>query len=158
MDILESMLVSQFINIINGLLPPADAAKQPTPAHLERLFVFALMWSLGAILELDDRIKFATFLEEKGGLSLPTCPAGTTIFEYYVNDSGEWDHWQSKVEEFVYPKDSVPRYDSILVPNVDNTCTEFLVDTIAKQGKGVLLIGESGTAKTVIIKAYMWKI
>lgn len=30
-------------------------------------------------------------------LDLPSCREESTIFEYYVNDGGEWDHWDSKV-------------------------------------------------------------
>ena len=40
-----------------------------------------------------------------------------------------------RVDEYHYPDDSVPEFSSILVPNVDNVRTNFLIDTIAKQYK-----------------------
>lgn len=46
------------------------------------------------------------------------------------------------VPEFEYPSDQVLKYYKILVPNVDNTRTLFLIDVIAKQDKAVLLIGK----------------
>ena len=97
--------------------------------------------------------------EHESKLPLPKCSGGEeTIFEYVVNDStGEWEHWDIRVEEYVYPADHVPDYLSILVPNVDNARMDFLCHTISKQAKPVLLIGEQGTAKTVIIKGYCCK-
>ena len=89
----------------------------------------------------------------QGGLDLPHTNEGETIFEYLVDD-GEWKHWSKRVQEYIYPPDTVPEYASILVPNVDNVRTTFLVDTIAKQSKAVLLIGEQGTAKTVMVQGY----
>ena len=48
---------------------------------------------------------------------------------------GSWEHWRNRVQEYIYPPDSKPEYSSILVPNVDNVCTDFLTSTIADQGK-----------------------
>lgn len=58
-----------------------------------------------------------------------------------VNNDGAWEHWSQRVVDYVYPEDSVPEYSSILVPNVDNIRTAFLIDIIARQSKAVLLIG-----------------
>ena len=49
--------------------------------------------------------------------------------------AGEWEHWTNRVQEYIYPDDDVPEYSSILVPNVDNVRTSFLVETISKQHK-----------------------
>ena len=49
--------------------------------------------------------------------------------------AGNWEHWLNRVQEYVYPFDYKPEYSSILVPNVDNVRTSFLMETIAKQSK-----------------------
>ena len=159
MKLLECNYITQACNVFEGLLPSKeDNSSLPKP-YLERVYIFSLMWSIGALLELKDRAKMETWLRENTELALPSCESGSgdTIFEFLVNKEGEWEHWKTHVEEYVYPKDSIPLYASILVPNVDNVRTDFLIDTLAKQGKGVLLIGEQGTAKTVIVKGYMSK-
>jgi dynein heavy chain len=56
-------------------------------------------------------------------------------FIFIVHPSGDWEHWENRVEEYIYPKTHTPDYLSILVPNVDNVRTDFLIKTIAKQGK-----------------------
>nr|XP_046256822.1 dynein axonemal heavy chain 5 [Scatophagus argus] len=161
MDMLEAFIIMQCINMLQGLIPPKEQCGELSREHLERLYVFALMWSTGALLELDDRRKMEIWLRGNDNISLnlPKIPPHSedTMFDYHVTADGQWVHWSTRVEEYVYPSDFTPEYSSILVPNVDNVRTDFLIQTIAKQGKAVLLIGEQGTAKTVIIKGYMSK-
>ncbi|XP_070823540.1 dynein axonemal heavy chain 5 isoform X5 [Chaetodon trifascialis] len=161
MDMLEAFVIMQCINMLQGLIPPKEQCGELPREHLERLYVFSLMWSTGALLELDDRRKMETWLRGNDHicLNLPNIPVDSedTMFDYHVTADGQWVHWSTRVEEYVYPSDFTPEYSSILVPNVDNVRTDFLIQTIAKQGKAVLLIGEQGTAKTVIIKGYMSK-
>jgi P-loop containing dynein motor region len=98
--------------------------------------------------------------------------AHLTLLGKFINKTGYFRAYESfswhlvslwislftfKVPEYVYPRDSVLDYLSILVPNVDNVRTEFLIDLIARQSKAVLLIGEQGSAKTVIIQGYCSK-
>ncbi|XP_053268003.1 dynein axonemal heavy chain 5 [Pleuronectes platessa] len=158
MQVLECMYIRQTVDLLQGLLP---AAEEKPGCHVDvgRLFMFVVMWSLGALLELDDRAKMEAFLKGHGSsLDLPHTQDDQTIFEFTINEQGQWEHWSNKVPEYVYPKDHVPDYSSILVPNVDNVRTDFLTQTIMKQRKAVLLIGEQGTAKSVMIKGYTGKL
>ncbi|XP_014864164.1 PREDICTED: dynein heavy chain 5, axonemal [Poecilia mexicana] len=159
MEMLEAFVIMQCINMLQGLIPPKEHCGELSLEHLERLYVFALMWSCGALLELEDRRKMEAWLRGNDSicLNLPDIPSPSdnTMFDYYVTSEGHWVHWNTRVEEYFYPSEVTPEYSSILVPNVDNVRTDFLIQTIAKQGKAVLLIGEQGTAKTVMIKGYM---
>lgn len=51
----------QSIDILSGLIPSEEGGNPPSREHLSRLYVFAIMWSLGALLELDDRKKVSSF-------------------------------------------------------------------------------------------------
>ncbi|XP_044913420.1 dynein axonemal heavy chain 8 isoform X2 [Felis catus] len=158
MQLLECNYIMQSLTLLEGLIPSKEEGGISCVEHLHKLFVFGLMWSLGALLELESREKLEAFLRSHGSkLDLPEIPKGTnqTMYEFYVTDYGDWEHWNKKLQPYYYPTDSIPEYSSILVPNVDNIRTNFLIDTIAKQYKAVLLTGEQGTAKTVMIKAYL---
>ncbi|XP_049886262.1 dynein axonemal heavy chain 8 [Pectinophora gossypiella] len=161
MKILEAIYIRQCIDVLTGLLEiEVPSGKAHTDRHLERLFLFSMMWSLGSVLELDMRTRMAEFMTKlPAKLDWPGAKSKEWIhpFEYMVNSAGAWQHWSEIVEDYIYPSDHVPEYASILVPNVDNVCITFLIDTIAKQNKAVLLIGEQGTAKTVMLKSYMAK-
>lgn len=139
MVILECNYITQACVLMEGLIPLSGKEENQSldKKYLEHLYIFCLMWSIGALLELDDRAKMETFLRGKTDLDLPKCEAGSgdTIFEYFVEKGGLWKHWSTQVEEYIYPPDSTPVYATILVPNVDNVRTDFLIQTVAKQEK-----------------------
>lgn len=164
MDVLEAFVIRQCCDLLQGLIPGKDDKETSgniTAPMYNRLYVFTIMWSIGAFLELDDRAKLETFMRtsDEFNLDMPEISDGSdeAMFDYFVDFSneGKWEHWNKKVVAYDYPSDHTPEYSSILVPNVDNVRTDFLIQTIAKQEKAVLLIGEQGTAKTVIINSYM---
>lgn len=153
MNILEAVYIKQMLTLLDGLLGDDKAYSK---VGLQRIFLFALMWSLGAVLEISDRRNFECFaVDHTSKMPWPKPEENSTIFEYFVNAKGDWSHWKTRVEPFFYPDDRILEYSNILVPNVDNTRTAFLIDIVAKQKQAVLLIGEQGSAKTVMIKGYM---
>lgn len=143
---LECNYITQSCTLMEGLiaLSSREEAQTRGKQHLEHLYIFCLMWSVGALLELDDRAKMEAFLRETTELELPVCEPGSgdTMFEFFVEAGGNWKHWSTQVEEYVYPPDSTPVYATILVPNVDNVRTEFLIQTVAKQEKVRVCDGE----------------
>lgn len=57
------------MDLLSGLLEVDDHHEghhehpvQFTTEHLERLYIFSLMWSVGALLELDGRAKLEEFI------------------------------------------------------------------------------------------------
>lgn len=62
---------------------------------MERLYVFTIMWCIGALLELDDRAKLEEFMrknEEMPKLSLPEISdSEVTMFDFFVDTDGKLD-------------------------------------------------------------------
>ena len=86
--------------------------KTSSPVRLEDVFVFTGL----------------TIIDKMYTVILPN-------FHLLFNILGQWCHWSSRIEEYIYPTDMEPEFSSILVPNVDNVRTNFLINVIAKQGK-----------------------
>jgi len=51
------MYVRQALDVLEGLFTCSDENKELDVHHVQKLIVFAIMWSLGALLERNDRKK-----------------------------------------------------------------------------------------------------
>ena len=78
---------------------------------IERYFLFALIWSVGGILETGDRNRVDQHLrsicKKLPEVSSPTIGGdGDTIYEYRVPDgTGIWQHWGTRVPVWDPPAD-----------------------------------------------------
>ena len=65
----------------------------------EQIYIFCLLWSMGAFLESNDRTKFESYLNKHTKLKMPKIPDGDSIFNYNVDvHNGEWSHWNNLIQ------------------------------------------------------------
>ncbi|KAI8431134.1 hypothetical protein MSG28_001183, partial [Choristoneura fumiferana] len=185
MRVLQSNIILQMLSLLEGLVPPQiEETEDPSASksvngdiddeeekekgeeiilftleHLHKIYVFVLIWGFGSLLETNDREQFDAYLKQNFAdiLDLPRHPNNKpcNVFDFYVKHPGKWELWDDMLTNYQYPDTASPDYASILVPIVDNVRINYLIHCIAKQGKAVLLLGEQGSAKTVMMKAYM---
>ena len=119
------------------------------PATLEPFFVFALVWSFGASATIAGRASFEKKMREMLA-DKPFAPPGEdSVFDYlYDVDTKKWAHWSKTVPEYVIPKGV--GFADILVPTVDTIRTTFVMRQLLLKDFHVLVVGETGTSKTVV--------
>ena len=65
----------------------------------------------------------------------------------------EWVNWSNEVGVYVHPEDG--KFSKILVPTVDTKKFSYLLNLMVSNKFPVMFVGESGTAKSVIISNYL---
>lgn len=91
---------------------------------IEWIFIFCLIWSLGACLKFEDRKKFEELIRAVSGRASPT---STSLYENFYDFSAtkNWISWEKLVAEYKPPEDN--KFSKILVPTVDTTRFSFLL-------------------------------
>jgi len=120
----------------------------------ERVFVYSLCWSVGGLLEAEDRMKFDQWLRDNdtNGV-MPTVEEGETIYEYFINDDKQWEKWRP--EKWTYPEGENLDFSNLLVPTMDSTRALYVTQNIHKQQGAVLICGAEGTAKTSVMLMFL---
>ena len=117
---------------------------------LERLFVFCIVWSLGAVIKLKDRKRFnKIIIDELSSVILPS-----SLYEsYFDTEEFSFSLWDNIMKEYVPPKDGA--FSKILVPTTDTVKYTYLLKAFIDNKSPILFLGDQGTAKTVIVKNYL---
>jgi len=148
--------ISSFIQLFQGLTEGPEftslGTKNELAIELERIFVYCMCWSLAALLEAEDRLKFDQWMRELDTNNvMPVVEnEGETIYEYFVNpETYEWQKWNPP--KWKYPQGSEKLdFSNLLVPTMDSTRALYVIKNLHKQKVPVLVVGAEGTAKTSV--------
>ena len=150
-------------------LNPGDMKKKKADElriELERVCIFAVVWSLGGALADGQRADFSDFFEsllEKSEGMEAEFPGRELIFSYALSGIGNRStrasdgflEWQDMVTDFTYnPK--MPFFE-ILVPTVDTVTYSYLVERLLNVGRSTFLTGMTGTGKSSVISRMLTK-
>ena len=154
-----ALQILNLLSLLTSMLNPFNDGEL-NAVQYEKLFLYCLAWSIGAMFEPEDRVKFHQFLSGMGA-PLPQVE-GETIYEYrFDKETKNWVKWVADK----WNRQSSGSFASILIPTIDSTRAEFLITklfTIPRTDefnhKQVLLVGGPGTAKTSTILMYTQKL
>lgn len=151
-------------------------------AQLEGIFFFSCIWALGGALNESGREKFSELfmaimskdfppeLEEK--LAMPeelrvpnltkpfivSIPKGGTVFDYrFIKEGkGKWKPWSDEIALAPPLPRDIP-VNQIIITTVETIRISAILDLLVRHGKPLLLVGPTGTGKSVYTVDYLLK-
>ncbi|XP_058156420.1 dynein axonemal heavy chain 7 [Dasypus novemcinctus] len=168
-------LIDCFMDDFTDEVKLKERKDRETYSLLEGIFLFSLIWSIGASCNEDDRLKFSKILRElmEGPISDLTrnkykllsgteqtssktltvpFPEKGTIYDYqFVTEGiGKWEPWINKLANAPpIPRDMF--FNEIIVPTLDTVRYSALMELLTTHQKPSIFVGPTGTGKSVYI-------
>jgi dynein heavy chain, axonemal len=132
---------------------------------ISSFFLFSCVWSLGGTADQKSRQSFDMFLRSlimgtndshliPEGLKFETpIPENGMVYDYVfeaeIKTGGQWKTWVDTIERYEIPAKA--KFNSITIPTIDTARYGYLLDLFIKHDKHLLLVGPTGTGKSVYI-------
>ena len=148
-----------FINVLCHLLEvlltekntPADCPKE----WYEYFFVFACIWAFGGALFQDQIMDHRSEFSKWWVTEFKTIkfPSQGTIFDYYLDyEEKKFCPWTQLSKEIHFELDPEVPLQSTIVATNETIRYRFFLDLLMDVGRPVMLIGNAGSGKTVLIQ------
>jgi dynein heavy chain len=177
----EKNIILGFLNIFDCHLSifkdvwAKGKSEQELRPVLEGIFFFSCIWSLGGVCDrlLAKQFSALFYLLMDGSISSDTCqsfgitsdveapkspyllpvpgPGDIFAFQLVIHNKAEWIKWEDSVSS----TSSLPRdvfAGNMIVPTLESTRYQYIMTLLLQHDKPFLLIGPSGTGKTVYIQ------
>jgi dynein heavy chain len=158
-------MVQVICRILEGVLNPESCppnAENPKDIY-EAYFQFAAVWAIGGAFGSDKgadfRKQFDSYWRTEFSKVQLKFPDEGSIYDYFIDPNtkkGEpkrWIQWREIIPEYTH--DRTLTYARIMVPTLDTTRTNYLAEMMLALKKPVMLVGNSGSAKTVILSSLL---
>uniref|UniRef100_A0A7S2K9S5 AAA+ ATPase domain-containing protein n=1 Tax=Leptocylindrus danicus TaxID=163516 RepID=A0A7S2K9S5_9STRA len=121
-----------------------------SPRDVEGLYVYCVLWSIGAQITATSRPKFDSLLRK---ISHGILPDDDCLHNHFYSvEEQSWKSWESRVGEYKEPSPFC--FHQIMVPTIASVVyTDML--TRMSSSRPLLFVGESGTSKTLTIENYL---
>ncbi|XP_067372006.1 dynein axonemal heavy chain 7 isoform X2 [Channa argus] len=181
----DANLVKSLMNLMDCMMDEFhDEAKIKTMSEqdicswLEGIFVFCLVWSLGASCDDSGRVKFDAVVREvlsdalsektqacHGILATVEAPAKQltvplptegTVYQYrFIKEGpGRWEMWTDELKT-APPIRKDMQFNEIIVPTENTVRYTALMDLLITHQKPTIFIGPTGTGKSVYITDFL---
>ncbi|XP_007888401.2 dynein axonemal heavy chain 11-like [Callorhinchus milii] len=155
----ESSMVQTLCSLLDCLLTPENIPIDPTRDIYEIYFVFACVWAFGGALLQDQlinyRVEFSKWWTKK--MRAIKFPSQGTVFDYFVDpDTKKFTPWTEKVPNFEMEPDAP--LQAILVHTAETVCLKYIIDLLVEKRKPVMLVGNAGVGKTVLVSEKVSKL
>uniref|UniRef100_H3ASB2 Dynein, axonemal, heavy polypeptide 9 like n=1 Tax=Latimeria chalumnae TaxID=7897 RepID=H3ASB2_LATCH len=155
----ESSMVQTLCLLLECLLTPENTPPDSPRELYEIYFVFACVWAFGGALFQDQlvdyRMEFSKWWTKE--MRAAKFPSQGTVFDYYIDpDSKKFTHWSEKIPSFEMEPNAP--LQTILVYTAETVCLRYFVDLLLEKGKPVMLVGNAGVGKTILVSEKVSKL
>ena len=112
----------------------------------------SIIWTVGMLFS-DDKQQMSNYLRQKMAKIYPLLPQGD-LFDFFLEfKSQQFKMWSQVTPYYVYDKHV--KFQDIVIQTADTMKYSYFVDLVARNNMNTLMIGASGTGKSIVCKQYV---
>jgi len=125
---------------------------------MECLFLFSLVWSIGAVIESSSRPLFDEYVRNALAERPSLPPQDGVLYDFYFDfQTYKWKKWIDHSYVKNYKLSLRDSWTDILIPTADNVSRMYLMDMLVHNKKPVMLYGNTATGKSLEITNLIFK-